>query len=89
VRVDHSPAPACVRCGEPVERWEPLTAGRAAVLLARACSGCGAVEVRARPATATGRTVRASPGATLLHGLLSNLAEAGRTLLEAARRGLR
>ncbi len=91
------PRAACAKCGEPQGPWEPLTAGgvpvrhgRAAVLVARACTECNAVELRARAAPAAApRLVRPGPGAAVLHGFFSNVGEAAGAVLRAVRSRLR
>lgn len=92
-----SPRTPCAKCGEPLGAWEPLTAagapvrhGRAAVVVARACTECNAVELRARPApAAAARPPRTGAGATVLHGFLSNVGEAAAAILRAVRSRLR
>lgn len=91
-----SPRPPCPRCGEPLGGWEQLTAGGAAVrhgpgavLVARRCSACNAVELSSRPAAVSARSGRASAGATVVQGFLANVAEAAGAILRAIRSRLR
>ena len=87
------PPAVCAACGDGLGRWGAVRVGNQPVrlnnlvMVARSCVGCGTIEMRGNEAPAA--PPAGTPGRAILSGFVSNVAEAMRAVLRAARDRLR
>lgn len=81
----------CPACGGAAGRWGAVRVGdqpvrlNNAVVVARMCIVCGAIEMRGREAPAGVPASRPGAGRAVLDGFLRNVAEAVRTVFRSVR----
>ena len=84
-------AGVCPACGGVTGRWGAVRVGdqpvrlNNAVVVARMCTGCGAIEMRGREAPAGVPASRPGSGRAVVDGVLRNVAEAVRAVFRAIR----
>jgi len=83
----------CIACGDATGCWGAVRVGdqpvrfKHAVIVARMCATCGAIEFRGREAATAGAVApaRQAHGRELFDGVMRNVAEAVRALVGALR----